>query len=180
MACGAACVVDSSRAGPFSKRALLYSRVATTCAPQPGAGFLTLQEAGLCWVSRGRAGAVGSSGWLDRPAPCLSPARPGTITNAARVLHAEGAREVYACAPHAVFSPPAVERLSSGLFQEVRAAVVCRTCSPPAWHTRALLLQLARHCSCPPSQHELWPQKRWWEASHGGAAPMLPQALLCG
>ncbi len=43
----------------------------------------------------------------------------GTITNAAKVLHAEGAREVYACATHAVFSPPAVERLSSGVFQEV-------------------------------------------------------------
>ncbi|KAK9843465.1 hypothetical protein WJX81_004239 [Elliptochloris bilobata] len=43
----------------------------------------------------------------------------GTITNAARVLHAEGAREVYACATHAVFSPPAAERLSSGVFQEV-------------------------------------------------------------
>lgn len=43
----------------------------------------------------------------------------GTITNAAKVLHAEGAREVYACATHAVFSPPAIERLSSGVFQEV-------------------------------------------------------------
>lgn len=43
----------------------------------------------------------------------------GTITNAAKVLHAEGAREVYACATHAVFSPPATERLSSGVFQEV-------------------------------------------------------------
>lgn len=38
----------------------------------------------------------------------------GTITNAARVLHTEGAKAVYACATHAVFSPPAVERLSSG------------------------------------------------------------------
>ena len=36
-----------------------------------------------------------------------------------QVLHAEGAREVYACATHAVFSPPATERLSSGVFQEV-------------------------------------------------------------
>lgn len=45
--------------------------------------------------------------------------RAGTITNAAKVLHAEGAREVYACATHPVFSPPAVERLSSGVFQEV-------------------------------------------------------------
>lgn len=44
----------------------------------------------------------------------------GTITNSGRVLHQEGAREVYACATHAVFSPPAIERLSSGVFQEVR------------------------------------------------------------
>eukprot|EP00891_Asterochloris_glomerata_P002205 jgi/Astpho2/2205/e_gw1.00040.68.1_t len=43
----------------------------------------------------------------------------GTITNAAKVLHTHGAREVYACATHAVFSPPATERLSSGVFQEV-------------------------------------------------------------
>ncbi|KAJ8426300.1 hypothetical protein Cgig2_007531 [Carnegiea gigantea] len=43
----------------------------------------------------------------------------GTITKGAELLHAEGAREVYACCTHAVFSPPAVKRLSSGLFQEV-------------------------------------------------------------
>ncbi|KAL9242709.1 hypothetical protein vseg_016684 [Gypsophila vaccaria] len=43
----------------------------------------------------------------------------GTITKGAELLHAEGAREVYACCTHAVFSPPAIERLSSGLFQEV-------------------------------------------------------------
>ncbi|MEW5316293.1 MAG: hypothetical protein WDW38_007673 [Sanguina aurantia] len=43
----------------------------------------------------------------------------GTITNAAKVLRQEGAREIYACATHAVFSPPAVERLSSGVFHEV-------------------------------------------------------------
>ena len=43
----------------------------------------------------------------------------GTITNAARVLQREGAREVYACATHAVFSPPATQRLSSGVFSEV-------------------------------------------------------------
>ena len=36
-----------------------------------------------------------------------------------QVLHAEGAREVYACATHAVLSPPATQRLSSGVFQEV-------------------------------------------------------------
>jgi ribose-phosphate pyrophosphokinase len=43
----------------------------------------------------------------------------GTITEGARLLRREGARQVYACATHAVFSPPAVERLSSGLFEEV-------------------------------------------------------------
>jgi hypothetical protein len=43
----------------------------------------------------------------------------GTITNAAKHLRAEGARAVYACATHAVFSPPAVERLSGGVFNEV-------------------------------------------------------------
>ena len=36
-----------------------------------------------------------------------------------QVLQQEGAREIYACATHAVFSPPASERLSSGVFQEV-------------------------------------------------------------
>lgn len=48
----------------------------------------------------------------------------GTITNAAKVLHNEGAKEVYACCTHPVFSPPAIERLSSGVFQEV---IVCNT-----------------------------------------------------
>jgi len=43
----------------------------------------------------------------------------GTITNAGKVLHENGAREVYACATHPVFSPPAIERLSGGVFQEV-------------------------------------------------------------
>lgn len=43
----------------------------------------------------------------------------GTITNAGKALLAEGAREVYACTSHAVFSPPAIERLSSGVFSEV-------------------------------------------------------------
>lgn len=43
----------------------------------------------------------------------------GTITEGARLLKAEGAREVYACVTHPVFSPPAIERLSSGLFEEV-------------------------------------------------------------
>lgn len=43
----------------------------------------------------------------------------GTICEGARLLKQEGARQVYACATHAVFSPPAVERLSAGLFEEV-------------------------------------------------------------
>jgi ribose-phosphate pyrophosphokinase len=45
----------------------------------------------------------------------------GTICEGARLLRKEGARQVYACATHAVFSPPAVERLSAGLFEEVIA-----------------------------------------------------------
>jgi ribose-phosphate pyrophosphokinase len=43
----------------------------------------------------------------------------GTISEGARILRQQGARQVYACATHAVFSGPAVERLSSGLFEEV-------------------------------------------------------------
>ncbi len=43
----------------------------------------------------------------------------GTIYEAAKLLRQEGARQVYACATHAVFSPPAIERLSSGFFEEV-------------------------------------------------------------
>ena len=43
----------------------------------------------------------------------------GTISEGARLLREEGARQVYACATHAVFSPPAIQRLSSGLFEEV-------------------------------------------------------------
>ncbi|WVZ55027.1 hypothetical protein U9M48_005745 [Paspalum notatum var. saurae] len=43
----------------------------------------------------------------------------GTIAKGAELLHKEGARAVYACSTHAVFSPPALDRLSSGLFQEV-------------------------------------------------------------
>lgn len=43
----------------------------------------------------------------------------GTIAEGARLLREEGASQVYACATHAVFSPPAIERLSGGLFEEV-------------------------------------------------------------
>ena len=43
----------------------------------------------------------------------------GTIAEGAKILRQAGANQVYACATHAVFSPPAVERLSSGVFEEV-------------------------------------------------------------
>ncbi|MBE9248312.1 ribose-phosphate pyrophosphokinase [Dolichospermum sp. LEGE 00240] len=43
----------------------------------------------------------------------------GTIAAGANLLRQEGASQVYACATHAVFSPPAIERLSSGVFEEV-------------------------------------------------------------
>eukprot|EP00241_Pyramimonas_parkeae_P004782 CAMPEP_0114255728 /NCGR_PEP_ID=MMETSP0058-20121206/17727_1 /TAXON_ID=36894 /ORGANISM="Pyramimonas parkeae, CCMP726" /LENGTH=354 /DNA_ID=CAMNT_0001370153 /DNA_START=328 /DNA_END=1391 /DNA_ORIENTATION=- len=43
----------------------------------------------------------------------------GTLTGGAQLLKDKGARSVIACATHAVFSPPAVERLSSDLFEEV-------------------------------------------------------------
>jgi ribose-phosphate pyrophosphokinase len=43
----------------------------------------------------------------------------GTISEGARLLRQEEARQVYACATHAVFSPPAIDRLSSGVFEEV-------------------------------------------------------------
>jgi ribose-phosphate pyrophosphokinase len=43
----------------------------------------------------------------------------GTILEGARLLREHGARQVYACATHAVFSGPAINRLSSGLLEEV-------------------------------------------------------------
>ena len=43
----------------------------------------------------------------------------GTICEGGRLLREQGAKEVYACATHAVFSPPAIERLSRGVFEEV-------------------------------------------------------------
>ncbi len=43
----------------------------------------------------------------------------GTIVEGARLLLSEGARQVYACATHAVFSGPAVSRLSAGDLTEV-------------------------------------------------------------
>jgi ribose-phosphate pyrophosphokinase len=43
----------------------------------------------------------------------------GTICEGARILRQQGASQVYACATHAVFSPPAIDRLSAGLFEEI-------------------------------------------------------------
>jgi len=44
----------------------------------------------------------------------------GTICAGARLLRQRGAARVLCCATHAVFSPPAIERLSEeGLFEEV-------------------------------------------------------------
>ena len=44
----------------------------------------------------------------------------GTICQGAKLLRQRGAAKVLACATHAVFSPPAIERLSEpGLFEEV-------------------------------------------------------------
>ena len=44
----------------------------------------------------------------------------GTICAGAKLLRQEGAQRVIACATHAVFSPPACERLSAeGLFEQV-------------------------------------------------------------
>jgi ribose-phosphate pyrophosphokinase len=56
----------------------------------------------------------------------------GTICEGARILQREGAASVYACATHAVFSPPASERLSQpGLFEEV---IVTNTLPIPEAH----------------------------------------------
>lgn len=52
----------------------------------------------------------------------------GTICNAAKMLRENGARQVLAVATHPILSGPAVERLSSGVFEEV---VVCDTIAVP-------------------------------------------------
>lgn len=43
----------------------------------------------------------------------------GTITEAAKLLVKEGAKEVYVCAAHPVFSGPAIERLANSPIKEV-------------------------------------------------------------
>lgn len=52
----------------------------------------------------------------------------GTICNAAKMLRERGARQVLAVATHPILSGPAVERLSSGVFEEV---IVCDTIAVP-------------------------------------------------
>ena len=43
----------------------------------------------------------------------------GTLSEGGRLLQKEGAKAIYACATHAVFSGSAATRLSSGVFEEV-------------------------------------------------------------
>ncbi|HEX6039497.1 ribose-phosphate pyrophosphokinase, partial [Longimicrobium sp.] len=43
----------------------------------------------------------------------------GTMAEAAHALKARGARDIYACATHALLSGPAVERLSNAPFKEI-------------------------------------------------------------
>ena len=43
----------------------------------------------------------------------------GTITAAAQVLQADGAREVYACASHGVLSGPAIDRINNSVFKSI-------------------------------------------------------------
>ncbi|QDZ17658.1 ribose-phosphate pyrophosphokinase [Chloropicon primus] len=61
----------------------------------------------------------------------------GTITKGAEVLVDQGAKGVIACATHPVFSGPAIERLSSGVFDEVIV-----TNSIPPMHMRGEFPQL--------------------------------------
>ncbi|HEX4205712.1 MAG TPA: ribose-phosphate pyrophosphokinase [Ktedonobacteraceae bacterium] len=43
----------------------------------------------------------------------------GSLTQAVRVVHEQGASEIYCCATHGVFSGPAIERLSQAPTQEI-------------------------------------------------------------
>jgi ribose-phosphate pyrophosphokinase len=55
----------------------------------------------------------------------------GTLSAGGKLLQEEGAKEIYACATHAVFSDPAITRLSSGIFKEV---IVTNTIPIPEAH----------------------------------------------
>ena len=43
----------------------------------------------------------------------------GSLTQAVRVVHEHGARDIYCCATHGVFSGPAIERLGSAPIKEI-------------------------------------------------------------
>lgn len=43
----------------------------------------------------------------------------GSLTQAVRVVHEEGARDIFCCATHGVFSGPAIERLSKAPIKEI-------------------------------------------------------------
>lgn len=43
----------------------------------------------------------------------------GSLTQAVRVVHEQGARDVYCCATHGIFSGPAIERLSKANITEI-------------------------------------------------------------
>ena len=43
----------------------------------------------------------------------------GSLTQAVRVVHEQGARDVYCCATHSIFSGPAIERLKSSSIKEI-------------------------------------------------------------
>ncbi len=43
----------------------------------------------------------------------------GSLTQAVRVVHEEGARDIYCCATHAVLSGPAIERLKAAPIKEI-------------------------------------------------------------
>jgi ribose-phosphate pyrophosphokinase len=62
----------------------------------------------------------------------------GTVSEAARALRERGARDVYVCATHALFSGPAIERLSAAPIAEV--AVTDTVAIPPERHFEKLHL----------------------------------------
>ncbi len=43
----------------------------------------------------------------------------GSVTQAVRVVYAQGARDIYCCASHGVFSGPAIDRLSNAPIKEI-------------------------------------------------------------
>jgi ribose-phosphate pyrophosphokinase len=43
----------------------------------------------------------------------------GSLTQAVRVVHEHGARDIYCCATHGIFSGPAIERLKNVPIKEI-------------------------------------------------------------